>query len=255
MLTTVIVLSALFYSSSVYLELVSALSRPAGALIGKNSMGYTTHGLISTFKRIFMVLYPPCIGIVATIGDVSDVYLSIYICFIASIAGLILSTLTRRRLLSLQLRFIHYFSSGNSFINSLYLCLTQEDYQIDAEIDRIQNRESFEFNIFFQLKHIDWSVCFLCCYVISFYSIAIFAINIIALHFSQYDSILYQLVGIVNAFGTLIWAFVLDPKLSRRFDHCERVMEVSESIFLGNWLAHLVLAPFLITCLILVLEL
>lgn len=254
MLISAITLSALFYTLSVYLELVASTSRPAGALIAKNSMGYTTHGLISTVKRIFMVLYPPCIGVVATLGNKDDIYFAIYVCFIASFVGLIVSTITRKHVLIYQLRFIYYLSNGAGLLVSAQRSIINTDHDLDEKIKFMLIQNNVNISRFLNIKEIDWRICLLCCYVMSFYSISIFAINIIAIHFVSYNSILYQLVGIVNAFGTLIWAFILDPMLSRRFDHCDRVVEVTDSIFAGNWLANLFLAPALTACLIYVLE-
>lgn len=92
----------------------------------------------------------------------------------------------------------------------------------------------------------DGRILALATWVFAFYSASIFSINILGEYFSEYSSIIYQLVGFVNAFGTLVWAFFLDPALSRRFDASRDVLGAYNSLLIASWLANIVFAPLLI---------
>jgi hypothetical protein len=55
--------------------------------------------------------------------------------------------------------------------------------------------------------------------------------------------VIYQLVGIINALGTVLMSFYLDPKISRNFDQKERIMESNDSVVAGQLLALVVWGP------------
>lgn len=239
------VVSALLYSLSVFLEAASAIGRPAGSVSGRNSMGYTTTVLINTFKRVFMVLYPPVIGVIAALGGADAVVYTVYLCFLSSLIPMYLASRFRESILLGLVQFIIVFSRGRSFIVAASTWVRKRRYLRTAATLMIEDyRKSNPRRR--MLEQVDTKILWLASWVLSFYSIAIFAINIAGAYFPHYGAIIYQLVGIVNALGTLVWAFILDPMLSRRFDSVSDVLGVRDSVLLANWVSNSLMAPFFI---------
>lgn len=238
-------LSALLYSLSVFLEAASAIARPAGAISGKNSMGYTTTVLINTFKRVFMVLYPPVIGIIAAIGGADAVVYTVYICLLSSLIPMYLATKYRELMLLGLVQFVMVFSRGRGFIVAASTWVKKRKYLRNTATLMIEGYRKGNPRRHI-LQDVDTKILLLTSWVLAFYSIAVFSINIAGAYFPQYGAVIYQLVGIVNAVGTLVWAFILDPMLSRRFDSLKDVLGVRDSVLLANWAANAIMAPLFI---------
>ena len=79
--------------------------------------------------------------------------------------------------------------------------------------------------------------------MISLCTISLFFINILGAKFSDQSAVIYQLVGIINALGTLLMSFYLDPRISRNFDHQENVMVSNDSVVAGQLVALSILGP------------
>jgi hypothetical protein len=75
------------------------------------------------------------------------------------------------------------------------------------------------------------------------YGSSLFFINILGAEFQEQSAVIYQLVGIINALGTLLMSFYLDPKISRNFDQKESIMESNDSVVAGQLLALAVWGP------------
>lgn len=239
------IVSALLYSFSVFLEAASAIARPAGAISGKNSMGYTTTVLINTFKRVFMVLYPPIIGVIAALGGAEAVINTVYFCFFASLVPMYLASKYRESIMLGLVQFVIVFSRGRGFIFAASPWFRKRNYLRVAAVVMIEDYRKTNPRRRI-LEQIDAKILLLASWVLAFYSIAVFSINIAGAYFPHYGAVIYQLVGMVNAVGTLVWAFVLDPILSRRFDSLNDVLGVRDAVLLANWVANALMAPFFI---------
>jgi len=75
------------------------------------------------------------------------------------------------------------------------------------------------------------------------YGSALFFINLFGAKFQENSAIIYQLVGIINALGTLLMSFYLDPKISRSFDRRADVMQSNDSVMVGQLVALAILGP------------
>lgn len=245
MIIALSVVAAILYAFSVFLEAVSAIARPAGAISGRNSMGYTTTVLINTCKRVFMVLYPPIIGVVAALGGADAVVYTIYLCFLSSLIPVYLASKYREELLLSLVQFVIVFSRGRGLIAAVSTCTRERKYLRSVANLMIEGyrKDNPRRSI---LERVDTKILLLASWVLAFYSIAVFSINIAGAYLPFYGAVIYQLVGVVNAIGTLVWAFILDPMLSRRFDSLSDVLGVRDSVLLANGVANLLMAPFLI---------
>lgn len=245
MIVLLAAVSALLYSISVFLEAASAIARPAGAISGKNSMGYTTTVLINTFKRVFMVLYPPVIGIIAAFGGADAVIYTVYFCFLSSLIPMYLASKYRESILLGLVQFVLVFSRDRGFIVAASTWVKKRRYLRNAATLMIEDYRKGNPRRHI-LEQVDTKILLLASWVLAFYSIAVFSINIAGAYFPHYGAIIYQLVGVVNAAGTLVWAFILDPMLSRRFDSLSDVLGVRDSVLLANWVANALMAPLFI---------
>lgn len=251
-LTASQIVCVLFFSCSVFLEMLAASARPAGSIAGKNAMGYTVAVIINTFKRVFMVAHPPVLGLVAVIGTFDDLVLTIFLCYLFSGFAMAAATALRFVTLAFLVRLIVLYSKTGRLIFSVKCAAFGRQRARFFIAKKIE--DFFAANCGRRLLiHFDRRIVVMAAWVLTFYSVSVFSINILGEYFQRYSSIIYQLVGVVNAAGTLVWSFVLDPVLSRRFDASRDVMGAYNSLILANWFANLLLAPLFIFLLLLVL--
>ena len=238
-------LVVLCFTMSVLLEVAGAAARPAGALLGKNSLGYTLLVMINTLKRTFLVLYPPLLGILALEGGPAAVVRTIYCCFAFALLPLLMATLARKRLIAACGCFISLYSEGRNITFAIkqavraFLTFSVEQHARMATLDESVGPATslFEFDVrLFMLATV----------IQVFYTIALFAINLVGAYCEPYGPVVYQLTGLVSALGTLIWAFALDPQLSRKFDEGKDIARTYHSLLLANWACNVFLAPLLL---------
>jgi hypothetical protein len=64
-----------------------------------------------------------------------------------------------------------------------------------------------------------------------------FFINVFGAKFEDQSAVIYPLVRFVNALGTLLMSFCLDPKISPNFDQKESIIHSNDSGVVGQLLA------------------
>lgn len=238
-------LVVLCFTLSVLLEVAGAAARPAGALLGRNSLGYTLLVMINTLKRTFLVTYPPLLGLLALQGGATAVVYTIFACFAFAVLPLLLATLARRRLIIACGCFISLYSEGGNIVHAISRATgalfhpSAKDSASVATLDAGANSAS-------SLFQLDGRLFLLATVIQVFYTIALFAINLIGAYCAPYGPVVYQLTGFVSAIGTLIWAFALDPQLSRRFDDRKDIARTFHSLLMANWACNILFAPLLL---------
>lgn len=237
-----------FFGASVFFEMLSAVARPAGAIVGMNSMGYTLNVLINTIKRIFMVIYPPIIGLISTLGGVEAVTRTIVACLIFSAIPMYVAMRSRDIFLIRSAQFILLFSRNIGLIAAL-VSIFSKRAAFEGRVKRLVEEHTLKSDKRSFYGSLDVKIFLLASWVLGFYTIAIFAINLAGAHFSEYGAVIYQLVGLVNAVGTLVWSFILDPIMSRRFDAKKDVIRVRDSVLFSNWMSNFVIAPVFLVAL------
>lgn len=227
------------FMAYVLLDCVSYLPRIAGSIVGSNAVGYSFNLIINSFKRIFAVLYPPMLGILSIYITTREIYNTIIVCYILSFPVVIIVYMLRIRIISTFACAIRdYTSSGRLFI-SIFRAISQirmesPDSEVLVKSGALGGRMG---------RRIIWSGTV----IFSAYSSSLFIINIIGSAYSQYGSIVYQLVGLVNGIGTILLAFYLDPMLSRFYESKGSLLGVTNSIFVAQTLSILIVGPFLVS--------
>lgn len=230
------------FTMSVLLEVAGSAARPAGAILGKNALGYTLLVMINTVKRTFLVVYPPLLGIIALREGPSAVVVTIFLCFSVAIFPLVLVTLARKRLIIACGCFISFYSERGNIIQAIFKALQtfmSRNPERDADALILESKPGINISFF----EFDKRVLILATIIQVFYTITLFAINLIGAYCAPYGPVVYQLTGLVSAVGTLIWAFALDPQLSRTFDKGADVARTFHSLLWANWACNIVLAP------------
>ena len=230
------------FTMSVLLEAAGSAARPAGAMLGKNALGYTLLVMINTLKRTFLVIYPPLLGVLALQDGPSTVVYTIYACFAVAVIPLLLVTLARKRLIIACGCFISYYSERGNIVQAIVKGLQAF---ISAKPESHANVAILDggLNLNISIIQFDMRLLILATIIQVFYTIALFAINLIGAYCAPYGPVVYQLTGLVSAVGTLIWAFALDPQLSRKFDSGTDVARTFHSLLLANWACNIFLAP------------
>lgn len=222
----------------VFFDLVSINARAAGAAFNRNALGYSLAVMVNTVKRIFMVLYPPVLGVIALLGGVDEVVTSIFACYLFSVFPLFLIVKWRRNVMVRCSIFLLHYSRTGRFVRSAFQAMRTKSglrQYVDGRIGKAYFRKSMA-------KNFSCSIAFTATWVYVFYSSALFIVNLVGVIHAEYGPIVYQLVGLVNALGTIVFAFVLDPKISRMLEGREMLGLALNSQIFGNGVS-LMLGP------------
>lgn len=211
------------------LDAIALLPRVAGSILGKNGLGYTFSMMVQTLKRVFVVSYPPLLGWIALNGG--NLYLTIYIAYFFGLFAVIIISAFKSQVIKYFMHLIDGYSVNGSLVYSVFRHPSKmHDLKMDGKVVK------------FGLKF-DKSLVFSSSWVYFVYGSSLFLINLCGAKFSEHSAIIYQLVGIINALGTLLMSFYLDPKISRNFDHQADVMISNDSVVVGQILSLGILGP------------
>jgi hypothetical protein len=126
---------------------------------------------------------------------------------------------------------------GYSASGSMFYALFKHSGPAEAFPDLDAKKWPFKF---------DGALVFSSSWVYFVYGTALFFINLFGAKFQEHSAVIYQLVGIINALGTLLMSFYLDPKISRNFDHQSHVIVSNDSVLAGQLIALALLGPLAI---------
>jgi hypothetical protein len=212
------------------LDALALLPRVAGSHLGMNGLGYTFSVMVQTVKRVFVVSYPPLLGWISISGG--ELYSTIYWSYFVGVVALLIVFTFRFALI----RYFMVLIDDYSMSGSLWAAVCSEK-------SKNGNRKEFiEHDFNFNLK-IDKRLALSSSWVFFVYGSALFFINLFGAKFQENSAIIYQLVGIINALGTLLMSFYLDPKISRSFDRRADVMQSNDSVMVGQLVALAILGP------------
>lgn len=195
----------------VFFDLVSVSARAAGAVFNRNALGYSLAVMINTIKRIFVVLYPPVLGVIALLGEVDHVVAAIFYSYAFSFVSLALIVRWRRGVMVRCSVFLLHYSRKGKLLFSLFQA-SKSSSKLRKYIDNRIGQAYFEQN---GAQKYSVELIFVATWVYVFYSGSLFIVNLVGAIHIEYGPVVYQLVGLVNALGTIVFAFVLDPKISR----------------------------------------
>lgn len=220
----------LLFVGYVFFDLVSINARAAGAVFNRNALGYSLAVMVNTVKRIFLVLYPPVLGVIALLGGVDDVVASVFACYLFSALPLFLMVKWRRNVMTRCSIFLLYYSRTGHLAYSAFRAMRMKSglrQYVDVRIGQTYFRAP-------RVRKFSYSIVFTATWVYVFYSSSLFIVNLVGVIHAEYGPIVYQLVGLVNALGTIVFAFVLDPKISRMLEGREMLDLALNSQILGN---------------------
>jgi hypothetical protein len=213
------------------LDAVALLPRVAGAYLQKNGLGYTFSVMVQTVKRVFVVSYPPLLGWLSARGG--DLYNTIYLSYLAGVLGVMGVLVWRFALIRRFMVWIDGYALNGSMVHAVFKYRAPARVFSDMKIDE----DAFKWN---------GALVFSSSWVYFVYGTALFFINLFGAKFHEHSAVIYQLVGIINALGTLLMSFYLDPKISRNFDSQSEVMVSNDSVVAGQLLALAVWGPLAI---------
>jgi len=210
------------------LDALALLPRVAGSHLGMNGLGYTFSVMVQTVKRVFVVSYPPLLGWISISGG--ELYSTIYWSYFVGVVALLIVFTFRFALIRYFMILIDAYSISGSLWGAVSSKKSKSGYL----------EEVIEANYNFR---IDKRLVFSSSWVFFVYGSALFFINLFGAKFQEHSAVIYQLVGIINALGTLLMSFYLDPKISRNFDHRSNVMQSNDSVMVGQLVALAILGP------------
>lgn len=229
----------IFFSLYAFLEALSLLPRVAGSFVNSNSIGYSFSIMINTVKRVFMVAYPPLLGWMVIQGE--DIFRTIYLSYFFGFIFQIIAFVFRGVIISKFAEIIYFYSSGCT----LFSALVKSFGVHGMNFKNLLLHENYYFDVKLTLSSM---------WIYFVYGSSLFFVNILGLVFSEKSAVIYQSIGLVNALGTILMSFFLDPRLSRNFDKNIAITKTINSVALGQILAMIFLGPFLIHFLSVVLK-
>jgi hypothetical protein len=223
------ILVILLFSLYALLDAIALLPRVAGAYLNQNGLGYTFSMMVHTLKRVFVVSYPPLLGWIALQGE--SLYPTIFASYFFGALTVALVSVFKYPIIQYFVHLIQGYSVGGS----LFFAVFKHPY---TPHECVKGKGPVNFS--FALKG---SLVYSSSWVYFIYGSALFFINVFGAKFEDQSAVIYQLVGIINALGTLLMSFYLDPKISRNFDQKENIIQSNDSVVAGQLLALAVLGP------------
>lgn len=192
-------------------ELVALLGRIAGIESRSYMLGYSIQQSIYVCTRFFVLLLLPALGYMIDHGIAPHsfrllIHLSLGLAGIVSL--LILFSI--RPLVSYFSKVISSFRTRPSLIRAFLFAFFAKS--------KLEEDEHEYLNIFRAQYEGVVSLLFLSSIVYWVYSLGSFLTFYVALFFPDHRATLTQLSGIVNALGTVLLTFVVEPKVSRSID-------------------------------------
>lgn len=249
-INTFTILVIALFSSFVFLDVLSIFPRASGSIVKLNGISYSFQVIVNTFKRIFIVSYPPLIGLIIIYGDLADLIKTVFLSCLFAIIPLFLCIFLRRKILKYFCYFLVSYNKTGWLLRSAIL-VGRKDNSVE-EINFFDKILDEKF-ISLKSKNINLPILFLASWIYLFYGSSMFVINLIAYRFADFSSVVLQLTGLINALGTFVMAFFLDPKLSRIFEHGVSLSSTINSLLLAHILNICLLTPIFITTVIVVL--
>jgi hypothetical protein len=223
------ILVVVLFTLYALLDAIALLPRVAGSILHKNGLGYTFSVMVHTLKRVFVVSYPPLLGWIALQGD--SLYPAIFASYFCGALAVVLVSIFKYPTIKCFIHWIEGYAVGGSVFYAVF----QHPYTPHESMVG-QGKVDFSFSF-------DKSLIYSSSWVYFIYGSSLFFINIFGAKFQDQSAVIYQLVGIINALGTVLMSFYLDPKISRNFDQKERIMESNDSVVAGQLLALVVWGP------------
>jgi len=222
----------LLFSLYALFDAIALLPRVGGAFLNQNGLGYTFSIMVHTLKRVFVVSYPPLLGWIALQGD--SLYPTIFAAYFFGAMTVVLVSIFKYPIISYFIHLIQGYSVGGS----VFFAVFKHPY---TPHESMRGKGVVDFS--YQFKK---TLIYSSSWVYFVYGSSLFFINIFGAEFQEQSAVIYQLVGIINALGTLLMSFYLDPKISRNFDQKESIMESNDSVVAGQLLALAVWGPLAI---------
>jgi hypothetical protein len=223
------VLVILFFCLYALFDAIALLPRVGGAYLNQNGLGYTFSVMVHTLKRVFVVSYPPLLGWIALQGD--SLYPTIFASYFLGALTVVLVSIFKYPII----RYFIHLIEGYSLGGSVFFAVFKHKY---TPHESMKDKALVDFS--FALNR---SLVYSSSWVYFIYGSALFFINVFGAKFEDQSAVIYQLVGIINALGTLLMSFYLDPKISRNFDQKENIMQSNDSVVAGQLLALAVWGP------------
>lgn len=211
---------AIFFSGYIFFDAMAVLSRASAAAASINAFGSAIEKIMNTIKRLSIFSFPPALGYFVYIQDINALFISVILSY--SIGGFVLLLVLRFRVL-----FIHYFyrvsvsfHSGSTIVKSFLFP------RVLCDADKFN---LLEFNHIIPLHaavRANMALFFLASWVYFVFGASVFVINIIAIRFIELAPMVLQGLGFLNGLGTLVLAFLVDPKVSRFLDKKEKLGDI-----------------------------
>jgi len=236
-----IVFVAFFFSGYIFFDAMAVMARASASAMGRNAFGAAIEKVMNTLKRTMIFFYPPILGYFILTNDLSSIVLSIVSSY--SIASILLTFLIvkRRFFLCYFCAVTTKFSNGASLLKSL-ASRPGDNCNLELNVGLSSRNEWLGIaRINDVMKRPQLTI--LASWLYFIFGASIFAINILALTYSQYAPIILQCLGLVNGLGTVILAFLVDPIVSRYLDASSELDEISLTLLVAQLLACIAIAP------------
>ena len=220
------------------IEIVSFGSRVAGRLTGKIALGTTLSLTIHTISRFILILFLPSLGYLVESGINLNTYLILVVT--ALILGFIASVIIIYKLNTVQVFFQAVFSKYEK--NTVPIAIIKSLFNRKNESIRLAC-DKFTFN------KVIFKKTFVSVLAYIFLISGFFISFLLAVLYPENRLTLSQFTAVFHGFGAVIFAFYLDPMLSRSIDsNSDDVTWLKNvySILFGRMLSYFVITVLLL---------
>ena len=217
-----------------FIEIYSFSSRAAGKLSGNTALGTTFHYSMHTGSRFLLIIFLPAVAFLVESRTSIEQYLVVvmWALFLSSFSCLLVIL----RFNSAQMFFQNVFNLYAK-TNILLLSLLKIFFFRSQNHKDLKGMEKFQFNKLVMRKSLIAFVSY------SFLNTGFFVAFLMSFIYYEYRLTVSQFATMFHGIGAIIFAFYLDPMLSRSIDESlvkDRWMSDMYSILFGRMLSYLV---------------
>ena len=231
-----VVFVSIAFTGYAILDIFSLAVRVSGALVNANAVGSSYEKMINTIKRVFIVVYPPVLGILLVKKSYYVIFLCITFSYIGAGLACLLIALNQKFIISYFIGVIYKFRSHPNTIMSF---ASNPFKKVDANtIDEFNWGRGIVSSLLIEKK-----LTFSYIWVGFIYSSSVFLINSMAIIFSKYNTIILQMIGFYSALGTVLLSFLIDPRISSNLDCKSGLDTVLNRMIYCQIIIYLVVSP------------
>ncbi|PVE47823.1 hypothetical protein DDE23_10355 [Pararhodobacter aggregans] len=203
-----------------------------------NAFGAAIEKIMNTLKRLSIFSFPPALGYFVMRRDLDALFFAIFVAIVFAALSVSAAIFFRHSLARYFFMVSKSFGGGSGVLRSFI----RPDALLVDDRERLSDRGENVPGLVASLRQ-HLPLLLMATWVYFIFGASIFLINILAIFFVDAAPVILQGLGFFNGLGTLVLAFLIDPKISRFLDNRESLDEITLVILTSQFSSIAIVSP------------